>query len=91
MKLLGAHQVPDKSPVSRSQQTYRATIVGLLSGHWGALLLGLVAVGAETAATLLEPWPIKVVLDTVLHAKPLPQQLAQKIATTVGGGRCRSR
>ena len=84
MKLLGAHQVPDKSPVSRSQQTYRATIVGLLSGHWGALLLGLVAVGAETAATLLEPWPIKVVLDTVLHAKPLPQQLAQKIATTVG-------
>ena len=39
---------------------------------------------AETAATLLEPWPIKVVLDTVLHARPLPQQLAQKIATTVG-------
>src|SRR6059058_6682335 len=84
MKLLGAHQVPDKSPVSRSQQTYRGTVVGLLSGHWGALLLGLVAVGAETAAALLEPWPIKVVLDTVLHTKPLPQRVLQVIGATVG-------
>jgi subfamily B ATP-binding cassette protein MsbA len=50
------------------------------------LLLALVAVGLETAAALLEPWPIKVVLDTVLHAKALPQFLARAIAMTVGTG-----
>jgi subfamily B ATP-binding cassette protein MsbA len=59
-------------------------VLGLLSGHWGALLLGLVAVGGETVATLLDPWPIKVVLDTVLHAKALPQPLARIIASTLG-------
>jgi subfamily B ATP-binding cassette protein MsbA len=52
-------------------------LVSLVSGHWGALVLGLLAVGVETAASLLEPWPIKVVLDTVLHAKPLPQPLVR--------------
>jgi subfamily B ATP-binding cassette protein MsbA len=68
-----------------SRKTYRATIAGLLSGHWGALLLGLVAVGIETGAALLEPWPIKVVLDTVLHAKPLPHGLTQLLASAAGG------
>jgi subfamily B ATP-binding cassette protein MsbA len=58
--------------------------MGLLSGHWGGLLLGLAAVAAETAAGLLEPWPIKIVLDTVLRAKPLPQWLARAIASTLG-------
>jgi subfamily B ATP-binding cassette protein MsbA len=47
-------------------------------------MLGLVAVGAETVASLLEPWPIKVVLDTVLHAKALPQWLAQAVTTILG-------
>jgi hypothetical protein len=46
----------DKQSVRPNRKTYRATIAGLLSGHWGALLLGLVAVGIETAAALLEPW-----------------------------------
>jgi ATP-binding cassette, subfamily B, bacterial len=70
--------------VSRAPKTYRASVLGLLAGHWGALLFGLAAVGIETVATLLEPWPIKVVLDTVLRARPLPQPLAQTIAAAVG-------
>jgi subfamily B ATP-binding cassette protein MsbA len=75
--------VTDKpSPLDR--KTYRATVLGLLSGHWGILLLGLAAVGAETGAALLEPWPIKIVLDTVLHAKPLPQWLESAIASMLG-------
>ena len=79
-----AQPVSDQPSVARYQKTYRATIAGLLSGHWGTLFLGLLAVGAETAAALLEPWPIKVVLDTVLHAKPLPHFLASAIASTFG-------
>jgi ATP-binding cassette subfamily B protein len=84
MGSLDAQQVTDTSSVVRPQKTNRVSVVGLLSGHWGALLLGLLAVGAETAAALLEPWPIKVVLDTVLHAKPLPFWLASAITRTLG-------
>ena len=36
----------DISPLDR--RTQRATVLGLLSGHWGILLFGLFAVGAET-------------------------------------------
>jgi len=77
--------VIDRSGNKPSRKTYRATIAGLLAGHWGALLLGLVAVGVETGAALLEPWPIKVVLDTVLHAKPLPRGLTQILTSSIGG------
>src|SRR5689334_7039298 len=79
-----AQKPASKPSRASSPQSYRATVSGLLSGHWGALILGLAVVGAETAAALLEPWPIKVVLDTVLHAKPLPQPLSRAIATTLG-------
>ena len=47
-------------------------------------MVALAVVGAETVAALLEPWPIKVVLDTVLHAKALPSWLAQAVASRVG-------
>ena len=33
---------------------------------------------------MLEPWPIKIVLDTVLRAKPLPQWLERAIASMLG-------
>ena len=75
----------DNASSSPARTPYRATVAVLLSGHWGALMLGLAAVGAETIATLLEPWPIKIVLDTVLHAKPLPAALTRVITTTLGG------
>lgn len=84
MNLPGATAAADRPSLPSAAKTYRASVLGLLAGHWGALLFGLGAVGVETVATLLEPWPIKVVLDTVLRAKPLPQPLAQTIATAVG-------
>ena len=59
-------------------------IAGLLVPHWPALLLGLTAVGAETAAALLEPWPVKIVLDTVLHSKKMPPVLDRAIAAAFG-------
>jgi len=72
------------NPSPLDPKTNRATVLGLLSGHWGILLFGLAAVGAETGASLLEPWPIKIVLDTVLRAKPLPQWLERAIASMLG-------
>ncbi|MES2393888.1 MAG: ABC transporter transmembrane domain-containing protein, partial [Acidobacteriota bacterium] len=50
------------------------------------LALGLAAVGAETMAGLLEPWPLKVVLDSVLRTKKGPDWLAGSINQLFGAG-----
>jgi subfamily B ATP-binding cassette protein MsbA len=43
----------------------------LLKPHAKALTFGLLAVVGETAADLLQPWPLKIVFDNVLKTKPL--------------------
>ena len=48
------------------------SILGLLRPHWIAMTLALVGVAGEAAASLLEPWPLKIVLDYLLQARPLP-------------------
>ena len=48
----------------------------LLRSHWKALIVALVAVIVEGLADLLEPWPIKIVLDNVLASHQLPGWLA---------------
>jgi len=55
------------------------SIRNLLHPHWKALAIGLAAVGAETAAGLLEPWPLKVVFDSVLHTKKSPDWLSRMV------------
>jgi subfamily B ATP-binding cassette protein MsbA len=47
-------------------------IVDLLRPHWKAMTMALLGVGGAAAADLLEPWPIKIVLDYVLQSKPMP-------------------
>ncbi len=46
----------------------RLSIRGLLKPHLGPLSLGLVAIAGESIANLLDPWPLKVVLDEVLRS-----------------------
>ena len=48
----------------------------ILRPHWKALTLALVAVVGETLTDILDPWPIKVIIDNVLRAKALPEPLA---------------
>ena len=48
------------------------SIIGLLQPHWKALSLALLAVAGETVTDLLEPWPLKIVLDYLLQSKRLP-------------------
>ncbi len=48
----------------------------LLRPYWPAIILALVAVLGETSADLMEPWPLKIVLDYVLQAKRMPDWLA---------------
>ena len=60
------------------------TVFHILQPHWKALLVGLLAVGAETVADLLEPWPLKVILDSVLRTKKSPDWLSQIINSMLG-------
>jgi ATP-binding cassette subfamily B protein len=70
--------------LSQRELAKNFTIVHLLQPHWRGLLLGLAAVGAETLAGLLEPWPLKVVLDNVLHTKKSPDWLSRFISVLFG-------
>ena len=47
----------------------RLSIRKLLRSHLGSLALGFVAIAGESLANLLEPWPLKIVLDDVLRSK----------------------
>jgi ATP-binding cassette, subfamily B, bacterial len=70
----------------RSVKTPNAlSIVGLLRPHWKAMSLALVGVAGEAAASLLEPWPLKIVLDYLLQSRPLPQWMAP-VVSWIGGG-----
>jgi ATP-binding cassette subfamily B protein len=61
----GATQ-PPRTPTSATLR-----IVDLVRPHWKALTLALIAVLGETITDILEPWPIKIVVDNILQAKPI--------------------
>jgi ATP-binding cassette, subfamily B, bacterial len=52
------------------------SIIHFLRPHWKALTLALVAVAGEAATDLLEPWPLKIVLDYLLQSKQPPGWLS---------------
>ena len=56
-------------------------LVDLLRPHWKALSLAFVAVLGVTITDLLEPWPLKLVFDHLLKAKPLPEWLSPLTST----------
>ena len=52
-----------------AKKSTRVSIRELLKPHLGALSLGLLGVIGEGVANLLEPWPLKLVLDDVLRGR----------------------
>jgi len=62
----------------------RLSIRELLKPHTAALSLGFLAVVGEAAANLLQPWPIKIVLDYVLRSHPYHSWLTRLIEATAG-------
>jgi ATP-binding cassette subfamily B protein len=60
------------------------TIQHLLRPHVKGLTIGIAAVVVEGAASLAEPWPLKVVLDNVLRSKPGHGWLNQLILSAAG-------
>lgn len=70
-------------------ETWRPTISkltmrALLRPHVSALTIGFVAVIGEGIANLLEPWPLKIVLDSVLRPRPTHGWLNHFIQSTAG-------
>ena len=59
-------------------------ITDLLKPHSKALAVGLVAAVGEGVANLLEPWPLKIVFDSVLRSQPAHGWLNRFITSTVG-------
>ena len=59
-------------------------IVDFLKPHTRALLIGLVAAIGETIANLAEPWPLKLVFDSVLKNHPVQGRLADLLFSFIG-------
>ena len=81
--------VPEATPaVAPAPVTFRSarlSIAHLIRPHWKALTLALIAVIGETVTDILEPWPIKIVVDNVLQSKKLTG-VPGSIAARVFGG-----
>jgi ATP-binding cassette subfamily B protein len=59
-------------------------ITSLLKPHFKLLLMGFLGVIGEAIASLLEPWPLKIVLDNVLRSKPAQGWLNAWILASFG-------
>src|SRR5579872_4175028 len=66
----------------RSSRSF--TFTGLLKPHSKLLTIGFLAVVGEAVANLLDPWPLKVVLDNVLKSKATQGWLNTWILSTFG-------
>ena len=55
--------------------------------HWKALSVAFVAVLIEGAASLFDPWPIKIVIDYALGSRHMPGWLARFIGWSFGEGK----
>jgi subfamily B ATP-binding cassette protein MsbA len=66
--------MPEKAekPKKKLNITKKLKIVDLLRPHWTALILAFAAVLGETLTDVLEPWPVKIVVDNLLQHKRLP-------------------
>jgi ATP-binding cassette, subfamily B, bacterial len=76
---------PQTLPKSRSSRR-ALRIIDLVRPHWKSLALAFIAVLGETLTGILEPWPIKIVIDSIQHAKALPGFLGHVVTGIFGQG-----
>ena len=67
-----------------SQGRAKLSILHLLRPRWPALTIALIAVLGETVTDVLGPWPIKIVIDNVLHSKKLPSWVEAIVQSLFG-------
>jgi ATP-binding cassette, subfamily B, bacterial len=67
-----------------SNQSAKLSVVRLIRPYWKQLALAFVAVLGETFSDVLEPWPIKIVIDNILQSKKLPGWLGGFVSGAFG-------
>jgi ATP-binding cassette subfamily B protein len=72
----------DKPAASKSSRKLK--IIDLVRPHWKALTLALAAMLGEALTGILEPWPIKIVVDNIQQAHKLPGWLGKIITGLFG-------
>jgi len=65
----------------------RLKITEVLRPHWKALTIAMIAVLGETLADVLDPWPIKIVIDNLLLSKRLPHWLGAFVTHLFGNNK----
>jgi ATP-binding cassette, subfamily B, bacterial len=65
--------------IPRISSSERLNFVKLLKPYSWQLGIALLAVVGEGAAGLLQPWPLKIVFDSVSGSKPIPAWLASRL------------
>jgi subfamily B ATP-binding cassette protein MsbA len=70
--------------MTRNSEQRELTMGRLLRPHAKAVTIGIIATIVEGAASLAEPWPLKVVLDTVLRSRPGQDWLNHLIFSVAG-------
>jgi subfamily B ATP-binding cassette protein MsbA len=81
--------MPDKpDPLPAAKASRKLRIIDLIGPHWKALVLALVAVLGETLTDILEPWPIKIIIDNISPlSKKLPGWLGEFVTRMFGQDR----
>ena len=77
--------MPDKADKSvASKPSRKLRIIDLVRPHWKALTIALVAMLGEALTGILEPWPIKIVVDNIQQSNKLPERLGGVITGLFG-------
>jgi ATP-binding cassette subfamily B protein len=77
--------MPDQADKpSQATSSRRLRIVDLVRPHWKSLSIALVAVMGETLTDILDPWPIKIVVDNILQSKKLPPAVSAIVTRLFG-------
>ena len=69
---------------SPSGPSHKLRIVALIRPHWKALTIALLAVVGVTLTDIIEPWPLKIIVDNLLQSKKLEGWLGQFVSGTFG-------
>jgi ATP-binding cassette subfamily B protein len=75
----------NREPYVPGIRTRNSRLLDLVRPHWKTLSIAFLAVIGETLAGILEPWPIKIVVDNILQSKPLSGWMGDAVGATFGG------
>jgi ATP-binding cassette subfamily B protein len=77
--------MPENSTTPSSPNSSgKLRIARLLHPHWKRLAIALLAVLGVTLTDVIEPWPIKIVVDNLLQSKKLPGWLGEFVSGIFG-------